>query len=360
MLTSIASKAEMDRVLRELKPGLMQLDDMCLNGEAEVAALQHAVTPFSSVFVRCNGDVPVWPQEARDDWRLRIDGLVERSLDMTLGDLKSAFRMHSITAVIECAGNGRALLDPPAEGLQWQHGAVACATWTGIRLGDLLRAAGASPGALHVGFESPDCQIGKPGMPAFSRGFSLQKALADETMLAFEMNGEPLHMLHGGPLRVVAPGYPGAAWQKWLSRIIIRDREHDGPKMTGLDYRIDGKVIEDMPVKSLITQPLKGFQLSKGEKLLVTGYAWAGHTPVASVDVSGDGGQTWVQASLDAGAGPFAWRRFSGLLTPRDDQSVEIVARATDASGKSQPLGNAPWNQKGYCNNAVHRVTPAP
>lgn len=358
MLTSIDTKTSMDAFLRDLKPGLIQLDDKCLNGEAAVSALDHEITPFSSFFVRCNGDLPLWPEPARDDWRLAIEGMVDVAQSMTLGALKARFDHHSITAVIECAGNGRALLDPPADGLQWQRGAVGCATWTGIRLGDVLRAAAVLPGAVYLGFESPDSQIGKRGVPAFSRGLPLAKALSDETLLAFEMNGEPVHMLHGGPLRVVAPGYPGAAWQKWLNRIIVRDREHDGAKMTGLDYRIDGKVIEDMPVKSLITEPLQGFVPPNTETIAVGGYAWSGHAGVASVDVSGDGGRSWIRAKLDAGAGPFAWRRFSGRVERAVAGTIEIIARATDTNGVSQPLGNAPWNPKGYCNNAVHRVTP--
>lgn len=346
----------MDELVRRLKPGLIQLQDRSLNGEAAIAALGPAITPFQSFFVRCNGDLPLWDDAKRDHWPIAIDGLVERPIALDLGELESRFAVHDVTAVIECAGNGRALFDPPADGLQWQRGAVGCAIWTGVRLGDVLNAAGVDRSAVYVAFESLDRQLGSPDSLAFSRGLPLAKALADETLLAFAMNGEALHGLHGGPLRIVAPGFPGAAWQKWVSRIFVRDREHDGPKMTGLDYRIDGKVIEDMPVKSLITAPLEGFVASSQNAVEVSGFAWSGHLPVASVAISGDGGQSWTDAVLEPSVQPFAWRRFRGRVLPPAGKSMQIVARATDVEGHSQPLGNAAWNPKGYCNNTVHRV----
>ena len=183
------------------------------------------------------------------------------------------------------------------------------------------------------------------------------------------MNDEPLPYLHGGPLRIVAPGFPGSAWQKWLARIAVRDREHDGEKMTGTNYRLPREpvrpgdaidparftVITDIPVKALITAPLAGFAASPGE-LAVRGVAWSGHIPVASVAVSADGGASWREARLEAGADRFAWRRFTALVEASAFGPVTIMARATDAKGGAQPLDGAPWNPRGYCNNAVHRV----
>ena len=183
------------------------------------------------------------------------------------------------------------------------------------------------------------------------------------------MNDEPLPYLHGGPLRIVAPGFPGSAWQKWLARIAVRDREHDGEKMTGTNYRLPREpvrpgdaidparftVITDMPVNALITAPLAGFAASPGE-LAVRGVAWSGHISVASVAVSADGGASWREARLEAGADRFAWRRFTALVEASAFGPVTIMARATDAKGGAQPLDGAPWNPRGYCNNAVHRV----
>lgn len=356
MLMAINDKTELDSLLRELKPGLMQLKDNCLNGEALISALGAKITPFDAFFVRCNGDVPVWLGASANDWPIVLDGLVGHPTRLTLGDLKVRFPICHVTAVIECAGNGRALFDTPADGLQWRHGAVGCALWTGVRLRDVLLAAGLGPQATHLGFESADSQLGQPGKLAFSRGLPLSKALADETILAFEMNGAPLHALHGGPLRVVAPGFPGAAWQKWVNRIIVRADEHDGPKMTGLDYRIDGQVIEDMPVKSLITEPLEGFVRPADGTINVVGFAWSGHVAVASVELSGDGGQTWLPATLATADGRFAWRPFRGAVSLKAGEGASVMARAIDAAGRSQPIGDVAWNPKGYCNNAIHVV----
>jgi DMSO/TMAO reductase YedYZ molybdopterin-dependent catalytic subunit len=184
------------------------------------------------------------------------------------------------------------------------------------------------------------------------------------------VNGAPLATLHGAPLRIVAPGYPGSAWQKWLSRIWVRDREHDGEKMTGTNYRlprepvgpgetIDPKrfdVITDMLVRSVITAPAEGFTAPAGEPLEVRGFAWSGHTPVASVAVSADGGTTWTQAALEPASDRFAWRRFRAGVRPQQGGPVTLCARATDAAGVSQPLTSAEWNPRGYCNNGVHRI----
>jgi DMSO/TMAO reductase YedYZ molybdopterin-dependent catalytic subunit len=172
-------------------------------------------------------------------------------------------------------------------------------------------------------------------------------------------------------LRVVAPGYPGSAWQKWLTRIEIRDREHDGARMTGLHYRMPrhpvrpGEPIDlsqfdpitDMPVRSMITFPRDGFALSSAMPLTMRGYTWSGHIPVASVEISIDGGKNWHAAKLAPQGERFAWRRFEFKLPSSLSGAIEIAARATDAKGNQQPLDSAPWNPRGYCNNAVHRIS---
>lgn len=338
------------------KPALIRLPDAALNGETALAALDPDITPLAALFVRNNGTQPRIDSARAEDWRLRVEGEVDRPLDLTLRELRSRFPVSTLTAVIECAGNGRSFFEPPAEGLPWSLGAVGCVRWTGVRLGDVLRAAGVKASAVYSAHEGADRRIGQPERAALSRGLPIAKALAPETLIAFEANGEPLPALHGGPLRIVAPGFPGSAWQKWLTRIWVRDREHDGEKMTGSDYRVDGAVIEDMPVKSLITSPLEGFTLRAGETLRMRGHAWSGHIPLASVAVSADGGATWLQAELAPAESPFAWRRFTAEIGIVAAGPVALMARATDARGVSQPLGNARWNARGYCNNRVHRV----
>src|SRR5262249_39702005 len=272
-------------------------------------------------------------------------------------------------AVLECAGNGRAFFPQPTATVRWRHGAVGCVAWTGVKLADLLEQCVLKPEAVYTGHYSPDLSLDGSG-PALSRGFPIAKALAPETIVAYGLNVQPIPLLHGGPLRIVAPGYPASASQKWLTRIWIRDREHDGVRMTGLFYRMpkesvrpDGpidpsqfEVLTDMPVRSIITLPSDGFTASARRPLIVRGHAWSGHTPVAAVDVSVDGGATWQPANLGILPDTFAWRRFDITYDNLPCGPIEIMARATDAAGRMQPLDSVPWNPRGYCNNIVHRV----
>ncbi len=353
--------------LRALKPGLHVHDDPALNAEPPIALLGEAITPAEAFFVRNNGDVPVVGRE--DDWVLTIDGEVERPARWTLAALRERFETVTLTAVLECAGNGRSQFSPATDGLPWRLGAVGCARWTGVRLADVLAEAGVRPGAVYAGHHSPDRLIADPSRPALSRGLPIAKALAPETLVAFAMNGEPLGRLHGGPLRIVAPGFPGSAWQKWLDRVELRPCEHDGEKMGGTNYRLPTApvapgepldpsrfaVITDMPVKSLITTPLEGFTVTCGETLTVAGFGWSGAIPLAGVRVSGDGGVNWQDATLEDGEGPFAWRRFSADLVVERAGSMSVLAQAHDVQGHVQPL-EIVWNPRGYCNNQVHRV----
>jgi DMSO/TMAO reductase YedYZ molybdopterin-dependent catalytic subunit len=358
------------RLIEAQKLDLRLIDDPALNAEASPEQLDHPLTPAHAFFVRNNGSMPQIAPDAAKTWTLAIDGEVARPKKWLLEELKTSFEVVTETAVLECAGNGRVLFTPPADGLQWTHGAVGCARWTGVRLRDVLIASGIRESAVYTGHYSPDVLLHEAGKPALSRGLPIPKAMAPETLLCFAMNDEPLPPLHGAPLRIVAPGFPGSAWQKWLTRIWVRDREHDGEKMTGTNYRLprrpvapgskpdanDFAVIVDMPVKSMITAPAEGATLRAGEAFELRGFAWSGHVPVASVEVSGDGGRTWQVAELAASAAPFAWRRFRAMLTPAGTGQAILMARATDRAGHVQPLGSAPWNPRGYCNNAAHRV----
>ncbi len=346
------------------KPDLIVHDGGPYNVETPPHLLDDPITPIERFFVRNNGD---WPAVDRAAWRLTVDGLVERPLHLSLDELTARFETVTAACVLECAGNGRSYLEPAVEGVLWGYGAVGCARFTGVRMRDVLEAAGVKPGAVYTAHHSPDRT--EAGKVALSRGLPLKKALAEETLIAFAMNGGPLPLAHGGPLRVVAPGYPGSAWQKWLARLEIRDREHDGAKMTGLDYRLPTvpvrpgetldpalfAVIEDMPVKALITHPPDGAGIAADGACEIRGFAWSGHVPVERVHVSTDGGTTWANAELEAGEGPFAWRRFRFAWTPDRAGPFTLVARAGDASGRVQPLDQT-WNPRGYCNNGCQRV----
>lgn len=355
-------------LLSRLKPGLKFYDEEALNAEPSLDLLGEPITPIDAFFIRNNGTLPETGPDA--DWRLTIDGEVERPAVWSLQALREQFETVTLTAVLECAGNGRSQFSPATDGLPWRLGAVGCARWTGVRLKDVLDHAGVKPGAVYTAHHAPDRHLADAAKPALSRGLPIAKALSPETLIAFAMNGEPLPALHGGPLRIVAPGYPGSAWQKWLDLIELRDREHDGEKMRGTDYRMPREavapgepldrvafdVITDMPVKSLITQPAQGFAVPVGGTLAVEGFAWSGAVPLAGVRVSCDGGENWREIVLDDGEGPFAWRRFQTEFAIDAAGPLAVLAQARDIAGNAQPLDMV-WNPRGYCNNQVQRVS---
>ena len=351
------------------KPELTVLPTPELNAETPAHLLDEDITPTDRLFVRNTGFMPGFSDAELAAWMLTIDGCVRAPRRFSLDALKRDFETVSQIAVMECAGNGRAFFKEQTSTVLWMHGATGCPRWTGVRLGDVLRACGVTAEAVYTGHHSPDLYLDDSG-PALSRGLPIAKALAPETMLAFGLNGAPLPPIHGGPLRIIAPGYPGAASQKWLTRIELRDREHDGERMAGLHYRmprvpmqpgdpIDESlfdVITDMPVRSVITSPRDGFTARLGDPLMLRGHAWSGHVPVVSVEVSTDGGTRWRKATLGPLPDRFAWRRVLLTLPAPQPGELEIIMRATDAQGHTQPLGSAPWNPRGYLNNTCHRI----
>jgi sulfite oxidase len=351
------------------KPEVEILDAEELNAETPAHLLDDDITAVDRLFVRNSGSMPAFTADDIANWTLTIDGVVRTARTWSVGELKTRFQPVTRIAVLECAGNGRAFFTAPAGQPPWRHGAVGCVAWTGVMLGDLLAQCVPLPNARYTGHHSPDLALDGT-RPAISRGLPIAKALAPETLVAYALNGEPLPPLHGGPLRVVAPGFPGSASQKWLTRIAVRDREHDGARMTGFHYRLPKQpvqpgeeldasqfeIITDMPVRSLITAPREGFAASAGEPLVVRGHAWSGHTPLAGVNVSFDGGRSWQAAHLGPLPDVFAWRRFEAALANPRPGAIEIIARARDAHGRAQPLDSAAWNPRGYCNNIAHRV----
>ena len=349
------------------KDGLAVLNDRPLSAETPPHLLDDEVTPTERHFIRNNGIVP--PQMDPGTWTLRIDGLVERPLTLSIQDLRDRFEVVSYRLLLECGGNGRARFDPPARGNQWTFGAVACAEWTGVRLADVLNAAGVRDTAIYTAHEGADAHLsGTPGLLPISRGVPIEKAMDPYNLIAFGMNGGPLHPMNGAPLRLVVPGWPGSCSQKWLTRIHLRDVIHDGPKMTGASYRVPPypvapgesvpaehmQIIHAMPVKSLITRPESGLVLA-GRELEVGGHAWAGDTEVTRVDLSIDYGASWREARLAPPHNPHAWQRFSARVRFPQAGYYQVWARATDSAGVSQPF-EAAWNPRGYLNNALHDV----
>jgi len=351
------------------KDGLTLLNDRPVNAETPPHLLDDMITPTKRHFIRNNG-IPPEPTEIDvDKWTLTVDGLVDNPMTYTIADLKSKFEVVTMALNIECGGNGRAFFNPPAKGNQWTYGAVACSKWTGVRLKDVLEAGGVKKNVIYTAHVGADMHLsGKEGKLALSRGVPIEKALTDNILIAFEQNGAPLHPNNGAPLRLVVPGWPGSCSQKWLKRIYLRDVVHDGPKMTGKAYRVpsypveagekvakkDFKIIERMPVKSLVTAPATGVTVSSG-KVAVRGHAWSGDRTVKRVDVSIDFGATWQKAELDDAVNSGAWQNWRTEVTLPEKGYYEIWARAEDDQGVMQPHA-INWNPKGYLNNTMHRV----
>jgi sulfite oxidase len=319
-----------------------------------------AITPIDMFYVRSHHYTP---SVDADTFSLKVTGEVGTALSLALKDIKKLPRIE-LVGVMECAGNGRSFYTPHLPGLQWSHGGVGNARWAGVRLADVLKRANIKPSAKHIMFDGADVPVGT--MPKFQRSIPVKKALDPDTMLAFEMNGQPLPLSHGAPLRVVVPGWGGDCWVKWLTGIQVLDKEFEGFFMkTG--YRHPGKgvppgstvdpalmkPVESVRVKSVIATPKDNMILTQGSSR-IAGAAWSGEVPLAKVEVSTDGGRAWAPARLTSSNGRWGWQTwdFAWNATPG---SYKIMSRATDASGYSQPLDQE-WNPSGYLWNVIQTV----
>lgn len=353
------------------KEGLTILSDRPLNAETPPHLLDDAVTPGERMFVRNNGLTPNVTAADIADWRLTIDGEVEAALDLSINDLRNDFEQVTLQLQIECGGNGRRFMTPAARGNQWSFGAVSCAEWTGVRLADVLNRARIKSTAIYTAHYGADIHLsGDPEKFPLSRGAPIAKAMEPHTIIAHTMNGGDIPLENGYPLRLVTPGWPGSCSQKWLTRIEVRDEIHDGAKMTGQSYRVpkypvapgvevpdeDMKIIESMPVKSLITAPQTGARTNARRPVEVRGHAWAGDRTVTQMDVSIDFGASWSRAELEAPANRYAWQHWRADITLPEIGYFEVWARATDDTGAMQPPVQPGWNPRGYLNNLQHRI----
>ncbi|MEL7427338.1 MAG: sulfite oxidase [Bacteroidota bacterium] len=353
-------------------PELTVLNDRPVNAETPAHLLDDQLTPADKLFVRNNGIPP--PQKDIDPatWTLNISGEgVSKTISFTLPELQAQFEHHSYQLTLECGGNGRKEFNPPAKGNQWSTGAIGCPKWTGVRLRDVLAAAGLQSKAVYVGYYGRDTHLsGDPGKVVISRGVPIAKAMEEQSLIAWAMNGKPLPWLNGYPLRLVFGGYPASCSGKWLSKIVVRDRVHDGPKMGGQSYRVPCKpvapgtkvpdeemcIIEEMPIKSLITFPKTGATIRLDQELPIRGHAWVGQGAVHKVSYSIDFGASWQECSLEDAANPYAWQHFSARIRFPEKGYYEVWAKATDTNGIAQPMLLPGWNPRGYLNNACHRI----
>jgi sulfite oxidase len=350
---------------------LVLLGDKPLVAETPEHLLDDETTPTSKFFIRNNGQIPDAAQDP-DSWKLTIDGEVNTPLVLALGDLKKRFETKTYRMVLECGGNGRSFFTPQARGNQWSNGGAGCAEWTGVPLANVLKAAGIKPTAVYTANHGTDVHLsGDPNKETLSRGVPIKKAMDQHSMLVWAMNGKPLENIHGGPLRLIHPGWPGSASHKWLSKITLRDKVHDGQGMLGTSYRVaikpmvpgskaddsNFKVLESMPVRSIITNPANGTKLAAGvRELKLRGAAWAGDYTVKAVDVSTNFGASWQRANLGQPKNRYDWQRWTATLKLPHDGYYEVWARATDSRGMLQPHIAGNWNPQGYGGNPMHRI----
>lgn len=325
-----------------------------LNAETPAERLRTWVTANEVFFDRNQGQIPE-TSVSLDKYRLVVVGEVVQQLSLSMDQLQNLPK-DVVSNTLECSGNSRSLLKEKASGNPWTIGGVGNAIWGGVWLRDVLAVAGLKQTAAHVAFEGLDQPLGSKGV-RFIRSIPLEKAM-DSTLLAYEMNGDIIPIKHGYPLRGLALGWAGANCVKWLSRIMVLDKPYEGFFMDKV-YRVfqkgqdpkSGPPVTELKLKSIITRPLAGEALEQG-KIVILGAAYAGEGRVEKVDVSTDNGATWETAAFIGPDERYAWRQWRYIWDVGRAGQYVIMARATDAQGRQQPM-DAEWNALGYGNNGV-------
>lgn len=350
---------------------LVVLGDRPLVAETPEHLLDDDTTPTDKFFIRNNGQTPEQLADA-DAWTIRVEGEVNQPLDLKLAEIRQRFQPRTYRMVMECGGNGRSFFSPAGRGNQWTNGGAGCAQWTGVPLRDVLNAAGPKPSAKFTGSYGGDAHLsGDATKSAISRGNVIAKSMDEHTLIVWAMNGQPLTNIHGGPVRLIVPGWPGSLSTKWLNRIVVRETPHDGQGMGGTSYRVpvtpivpgsnnDGKTfrdLESMPVRGIITNPSNGARLASGTREIpLRGAAWDGDVGVGRVDISIDFGQTWQAATLGAPGNRYDWVRWTHSVRLPSDGYFELWVRASDSNGVAQPIVAANWNPQGYGANPINRI----
>jgi sulfite oxidase len=352
-----------DAVKKDKVPAMQWHSERPLTGSVPAHEHDFELTPSNRMFVRNNLLTPVIDINSH---RLAIKGLVDKELSFSVFELAKSFPTVSLQGMLECAGSGRSGYQPRASGTPWlETGGMGCPKWGGVRLRDVLKAAGLKPGAAHIAGQGGD-----PGMVATAapviRSIPMAKAMDENTLLAWSMNDEPLPFIHGYPLRLLVPGWVGSASTKWLHTLMVLDAPFKGTYMDS-SYRVprhpvqpgtkmppDAVSTEAWPIKSIITAPAPNASF-KGGPITVRGRAWVGEGAVERVEISSDEGKTWQRADLGPARNKFAWRTFTYQFQAQRAGYQTFLARAWDDRGNAQPAIPA-WNPLGYFWNGWHRV----
>jgi sulfite dehydrogenase len=354
------------------KDELLLLTDRPPNLEMPLKYFRDDLTPNEHFYVRWHlANLPT--KVDTRTFRLSIGGHVGEALSLSIDDLKNKFEAVSVVAVNQCSGNSRSKYEPRIPGVQWGNGAMGNARWTGVRLKDLLAAAKVKAGAVDVSFNGLDDAVipaapGFAGTPDFVKALPFDRANDGEVMVAYEMNGQPLPMLNGFPLRLVVPGWYATYWVKALNEITVLDKKFEG-FWVAKAYRVpntpdfqespkalakDTVPIHRMTVRSLFVRPEPQEAVAAGREYEVEGLALDGGSGIKKVEVSSDGGKTWAEAKLDRDLGRYSWRRWRFAWKP-ERGSHQLMARATSVAGETQT--SAQWNRSGYCRNVIESIT---
>jgi DMSO/TMAO reductase YedYZ molybdopterin-dependent catalytic subunit len=339
------------------------------NFETRLGDLNEDFTPNDRFFVRYHlADIPeVDPRS----WRLKVHGTsAQRSMELSLEALKRDFERVTIAAINQCSGNRRGLFAPRAGGIQWHYGAMGNALWGGVRLMDVLKRVGIRADALEVVLDGADGGV-LPATPDYVKSLPLARALDENTLIAFEMNGAALPHWNGAPVRLVVPGWTATYWVKHLTEIRIEPKPFDGFWMKSA-YRLptgafpgarfasqetpETTPITEILINSMVTSHADGARLARGQPAELAGWAWDGGSGIKGVEISMDGGQSWRVATLENDLGRFAWRRFRYALDTSAPGALAVAVRATGRNGARQPEQLTP-NPSGYHHNIVQRLT---
>ncbi len=351
-------------VMAEKDAAMQMHSERPLTGSVPAEHHNYAVTPNDRMFVRNN---LLTPDLDAAKHRLTVKGLVDKEISFSIDELKKAFPAVTTQGMLECAGSGRTSYLPRPSGTPWSPtGGMGCPKWTGVRLRDVLQAAGVKSGAVHVAGQGGDFGVIATAAPVI-RSIPMSKAMEEHTLIAWGMNDGPLPKIHGYPLRLLAPGWVGSASTKWLHTLTVLDAPFKGTYMDG-SYRIPrhpvkpgekmppGAVVtEAWPVKSMITHPAPNAAVKVGKPMLIEGRAWVGEGAIEKVEVSFNEGASWQRAAINSGGDKYAWRVFSYEYLPKAPGHATVLARATDDRGNVQPIVSA-WNPLGYFWNGIHRV----
>lgn len=334
--------------------------------ETPLHYFKELITPNEAVFVRWHlANIPT--SVDLKEWRLKVGGNTEKEIRLSMDDLKRLERV-TYAAVIQCSGNGRSLFDPRVPGGQWENGAMGNATWTGARLKDILSIAGLKAGSVDVSFNGLDTPP-LPSVPDFVKSLPADKAMEDDIIVAYEMNGAPLPMLNGFPARLVVPGWYATYWVKSLSDITVTTKPFEGFWMKSA-YRIPdtdcGCVpqgtapkktipINRMTTRSLIVDPADNARVRADRPVEIRGIAFSGGHGIRDVIVSVDGGRRWKEAQLGEDKGKYSWRQWSLRWKPARPGRHILMARATNSIGDSQPFDEL-WNPAGFLWNKIPKT----